>query len=330
MMSDLLNIDMSTLKGGFAIQDPEITANLSDFLSQYDWKSFLKNDGKLLDTQEEYKHTFRNWIKNSKLNKIVGIDLFPHATITNGTSESFHMFMMRHNYRNFKFYGGDFIMHKITSNIMNLDWAWVDTVGDIQRNDAVIISCPFSNTVMIHDFMDELLERCDYLKVPVLIDFAYFGTTNDVIQSVEYRCVEEITFSLGKTFPIIGARPGIRFQKKEIDDAVLFSNQHGIVNNFACLIGTHAMSKFDADYINQKYRDKTHIIACALDAMTTTSVLFLTSTDSKYKDYCRYNGSDVARFCISDLLLYDDDTLHRWKDAELSRRNNSDNFSKKG
>jgi len=47
MMNSLLNIDLSELKGGFAIQDPEITNKLSNFLSHYDWSSFLKNDGKL-------------------------------------------------------------------------------------------------------------------------------------------------------------------------------------------------------------------------------------------------------------------------------------------
>jgi hypothetical protein len=320
MMNSLLNIDLSELKGGFAIQDPEITNKLSNFLSQYDWSSFLKNDGKLPDIQTEYKDTFRSWIKNSKLNYIAGIDRFPHATITNGTSEAFHMFMMRHNYRNFKFLGGDFIMHKITSNIMNIDWAWIDTVHDIYHNDAVIISCPFSNTVTIHDDMSRLLEHCDSLKVPVLIDFAYFGTTSNLIQSVEYHCIEEITFSLGKTFPIIGARPGIRFQKKEIDDAVLFSNQNGIVNNFACLVGTHAMKSFSADYIAQKYETKADMIACALDARTTKSVLFVTSNDDKYAEFRRYHKHDTARFCISNILLHDIDTLDTWRTARNRER----------
>ena len=298
------NISIEDVKGGFAIQDQVITENLSLFLQNADWHSFLKNDGKLDNLHNSYKHNFKSWIQSSKLNNIRGLDNFPHITITNGTSEAFSMFMMRHCNRHFKFFIGDFIMHKVSSNIMNADWSWFTMCSELKHYDAVIISCPFSNTGCKHEEMEAILSTCNRLNIPVLIDLAYFGTTSNLDITLNYNCVEEVTFSLGKTFPIIGARAGIRFQKTEIDDAINFANQSGIVNNFACLLGNHALSEFSPDYIWKKYASIAEKIADMLSAGTTQSAIFLTSTDEKWSTLRRAPENDErARLCISNILL---------------------------
>ena len=51
------------------------------------------------------------------------------------------MFMQRHPNRNFKFFKGDFMMHKVASNIMNPKWEWIYNYGQIRKEDAVIVSC---------------------------------------------------------------------------------------------------------------------------------------------------------------------------------------------
>ena len=56
------------------------------------------------------------------------------------------------------------------------------------------------------------------------INMAYFGMCYGIQCKFRLSCVEEVTFSLGKTFPIIGARAGMRLQRVEFDDAVLFAN----------------------------------------------------------------------------------------------------------
>ena len=82
--------------------------------------------------------------------------------------------------------------------------------------------------------MEELLNICDSWNVPVLIDMAYFGMCHDIEIDLSHKCIEEVTFSLGKTFPIIGARAGMRLQKTDVDDPVLFANQQK--NNFCLFV----------------------------------------------------------------------------------------------
>ena len=249
------------LNGGYAIQDKDITWELRDFCeSTYEWRDFFAADG-VTDHREKFIEMFGRWIRSSQLNTIDGLDAFPHVTQTNGTSEAFSMFMQRHSKRNFKFYKGDFMMHKVASNNLNAKWDWIYNYGQVKEGDAVIISCSFSDTGRVKEDMNELLDWCTHNNVPVLIDMAYFGMCYGISINIDKPCVEEVTFSLGKTFPIIGARAGIRLQRKEIDDAVLFANQHGIVNNFGAMIGEFAMSAWGPDYIPNKYM-KAHMVVC--------------------------------------------------------------------
>ena len=304
------NVQAHELKGGFAIQDSEITAQLSTYLSNYNWTPFLKNDGRLDDVREEYISTFRTWIHSSTNNKI-NLGPFSHATITNGTSEAFQMFMQRHNHRTFKFREGELIMHKITANNMNLDWAFLND-DEFAPHDAFIASVPYSNLCDISSVnrLKTLLVHCNKMKIPVLLDLAYFGTVSDIeldLSDPLFSCVEDVVFSLGKTFPLIGSRPGIRFQRRVTDDAVYFGNQHGIVNNFACVAGTHAMKSFDADYIYNKYIGVANTVARSLNAENTASIIFASSLDTRYESIQRV-PYEKTRLCISNFItrIYND------------------------
>jgi len=297
------------LNGGYAIQDKAITWELRDFcMSTYEWQEFFAADG-VTDHREKFIERFGRWIRSSELNTIDGLDAFSHVTQTNGTSEAFSMFMQRHSNRNFKFYKGDFMMHKVASNNLNAKWEWIFNYGQVKENDAVIISCPFSDTGSIKEDMDQLLEWCSSLQVPVLIDMAYFGMCYGLNINVDQPCVEEVTFSLGKTFPLIGARAGIRFQKEEIDDPVLFTNQHGIVNNFAAMVGQFALEIAGPDYIVDKYK-QTQIEFCKLtNTQPSSTVLFGLGGDD-WKEYNR--GSITNRLSFHNFLnkgILDDSTI---------------------
>lgn len=288
------------LNGAYAIQDKFITNELKEFAtSTYEWRDFFVADGKT-DHSKRFLTSFKYWVRKSNNNNIIGIDQFPYATQTNGTSEAFTMFMMRHNKRKFKFFKGDFMMHKIASNVMGVDWEWIKDTSSLSKGDAVIISCPFSDTGDKHEHHDTLIQICNQLEIPVLVDMAYFGMCSGININLDQPCIEEVTFSLGKTFPLIGARAGIRFQKEEIDDPVLFANQHGIVNNFAAMMGQFAMEVAGPDYIADKYKTAQINVCRKLDLKPTNCILFALSNKLSDKTYNR--GNDLTRLCISKLI----------------------------
>lgn len=298
---DVSHITAEDVKGGYAIQDPYITAELVDYMKSTIWNNFFVSNG-VHSIQQEYKDTFRKWASSSQLNTIKGLDNFNHSTITNGTSEAFQMFYMRHNNRRFKFVKGDFMMHKVASNIMDLDWEWLTDCTSIEYGDALIISCPFSDTASKHLNLEDMLDKCNRHQVPVLLDMAYFGTcVNLNIDLDQWPCIEDVTFSLGKSFPIIGARAGIRFQRLETDDPVLFANQNGIVNNLACKIGNHLMLNFSADYIPYKYYDSYYALCVHNDFEISNCVIFAKSDEEKFQSINR--GNQKTRLCVSKYVL---------------------------
>jgi len=302
-------VPLETLQGGYAIQDPVVTKALQSYVEERNsWADFFVANGKH-SIQDEYKETFLNWIRSSQLNNIRGLDNFGWTTITNGTSEAFQMFMMRHNNRRFKFVKGDFIIHKVASNVMELDWEWLREPSDLDPGDAVIISLPFSDTGSPHNELHAILESACNNDVPVLIDMAYFGMCVNLDVDLNYRCIEEVTFSLGKTFPIIGARAGIRLQRQNVDDPVLFANQNGIVNNFACKIGNFCMLNYSPDYIPLKYYDAYYSLCVHNDIQITNCVVFGLSANQKYSEINR--GNKQTRLCLSKYVLENYEQLEK-------------------
>lgn len=295
----LADVDVTEFKGGYALQDVEITQRLKDY-SREGFRDIFIADGKH-GIQEEYKTVFRDWIGSTKLNTVHGLDLYRHASITNGTSEAFQMFMMRHNNRRFKIAKGDFMMHKIACNTMDLDWEWLSHDNALEPGDALIISCPFSDTGGMHQHFTDYMLEATKMNIPVLVDMAYFGMCVNINIDLSHKCIEEVTFSLGKTFPIIGARAGIRFQREEIDDPVIFANQNGIVNNFACKLGVFCMTNWSPDYIPFKYYDSYYALCIKNNLRITNCVLFATSENVKYKSINR--GNPNTRLCVSKFLL---------------------------
>jgi|TARA_A100001011_G_C14321837_1_gene851166 hypothetical protein len=289
--------DIDIYRGGRALQLKDITSELEDFaMSTHMWEGFFKADGNL-GMHNVFCSEYLDWIQSNKRNDILGIDHFHHISMTAGTSEAFQMFMMRHNNRKFKFFKGDFMMHKVASNVMVNDWSWIYDAGEVTADSAVIISCPFSDFGAEHPQMEELLNICDMWKVPVLIDMAYFGMCHDIEIDLSHKCIEEVTFSLGKTFPIIGARAGIRLQKNEVDDAVTFANQHGIVNNFGALFGLTCIESWDSDYIVRECKDIQLQVCDSLNVNPSKCIIFATSDNEEWSELNR--GNTTSRLCIS-------------------------------
>ena len=305
-MKNNIGLDLiESYRGGHALQDPDITWELEDFaISTGLWKGFFKADGDI-KMHNVFCSEYLDWIQSNKRNDILGFSHFHHISMTNGTSEAKQMFMMRHNNRKFKFFKGDFMMHKVASNSMHNDWSWIHNADEVTADSAVIISCPFSDFGSEHPQMQKLLNICDSWDIPVLIDMAYFGMCHNIEIDLSHKCIEEVTFSLGKTFPIIGARAGIRLHKTEVDDAVSFANQHGIVNNFGAMIGLTCIESWDSDYIVRTYKDRQLQVCDTLGVDATKCIIFATSKKKVWAPLNR--GNESSRLCIAkDIIAHND------------------------
>ena len=181
------------------------------FVTNYSKKnntSFMiyeKNGQKMLDlnninlNSKQFNTYYFQWIQKSKLNKLRGIKKFKHVAFVHGTSQSFDFFYAENKSKRFRCFKGDFFYHVISWKRNNSKFAYLDD-GKIKKNDAVVISIPFSDNGYIHNMTNDILEQCDKLGVPVLIDLAYYNLVRELNFNINRPCISTITFSLSKGY----------------------------------------------------------------------------------------------------------------------------------
>ena len=102
-----------------------------------------------------------DWISKSK-NEITNLDRFKSKQFVHGTSQFDFFYLSNHNSR-MRTLKGDFMYHQLSWR-HNLDWKYIED-GDIEKNDGVIFSLPFSDSGDVHPLTNDILDRCDELKV---------------------------------------------------------------------------------------------------------------------------------------------------------------------
>lgn len=257
--------------GSFAIMDLQTTGVLPN-LHKVDPKTFCE--------------TYLAWIKSTTLNTITGIEHFPYATYSNGTTEAFDKFYIKNRNRRFRCFKGEYMYHQVTWRNNWPDWKFIED-APLDSNDAVIISLPFSDTGNEHWQMRSVLVECTKLKIPVLVDCVYFGTCSNIDFNFNFDCITDITFSLSKAFPIAYARVGMRLTREDDDDSLLMMHKIGYTNQIGAGLGVLLMAEFSPDYIVNKYKKQQLELCTNLGIKPSNTVLFGVDENNRYPEYNR-------------------------------------------
>jgi hypothetical protein len=251
-----------------------------------------------VDLSSEFCDEYKQWITQTKLNTIQGLDQFPFACYSNGTTEAFDKFYMKHNSRRFRCFRGEYVYHRLVWRNNWTNWMWLDDEC-LDSNDAVVISLPFSDTGTKHKLHEALLDQCDEKGIPVLVDCAYFGICSNIDFNFNHKCITEITFSLSKVFPVAHARIGVRLSREDNDDPLFVVNKMKYINRLGPQLGLELLSKFDTDFIFNKYRKKQLELCEQYQVVPSDTVLFGIG-DNNWQEYNR--GTDTNRLSFNRIL----------------------------
>jgi hypothetical protein len=240
----------------------------------------------------DYYAIYRNWIDSSKNNIVIGLDNFTQCDYINGTTQAFDHFYIKHRDKKFKFLAGEYKYHKFVNND-----SIIHSSIDLDRGDALIISLPFGATATTYMY-DSILTACENLNIPVLVDCAYFGICNNIHFNLCYTCIEQVAFSLSRTFPVGNLRIGIRFSKNEMD-GIHLDNVDNCVNKVGAYVGKKLMNTFSPDFIYNKYKDKQAEICSDLGLIHTSFVIFALGG----KDFEYLSRDGFYRLCLSEELV---------------------------
>lgn len=237
---------------------------------------------------------YQKWIQSTNNNSVKGIEQYPYACYSNGTTETFDKFYAKHSTRRFRFFKGEFVYHKLSCRNNKFDWTYLED-DKLFSNDAVIISLPFSDTGNKHEQLNFILHNCTILGIPVLLDCAYFGVCGNINFDLTHECIKEVTFSLSKSLRTANLRIGMRLTREDDDDPLFVTNKINYVNKVSAQIGINLLDNFGPDYIFDKYRQRQLDYCDILDVKPSNCVLFGIG-DERWNDYNRDRETNRLSF----------------------------------
>jgi hypothetical protein len=267
----------SIFSSGNAIKDQEVI----DFVQTINCTKYLKDPWIV----SRFEDQFPNWIKAGNRYQLQNFDLFKFANFSQGTQESFLNFYIMNKDRRLRVFKGDYWWHMEIWTRAGFNWAYLED-DDIRAGDACICSYPFALTGEKNSKFDWLLDECDRVGAKCLVDFIYLPNSNNVVDiDLARPCIEEITFSLSKTFPVQTAKLAIRLLKTKPYDPMQMSNDENIGNRISAGMALELINKFPVDYMVSKYSSAQDYWCNKLGLEKTNVVHFALGPD--YTNYGR-------------------------------------------
>lgn len=276
--------------GAEAVVDPAAQTEINSLIIKCASQNALYNPS----IQQEFVESYRDWIQLS--NFVFGLEQFPIGAYSNGTTETFDKFYLKHHNRRFRCFKGEYMYQMACGKNYCPSWKFLDD-DQVRENDAVVISYPFSDTGNEHPEMLSILDQCYVLGVPVLIDCAFFGLTGKMVIDITHPAITTVTFSLSKFLPVANLRIGVRFTRHDDDDTLLISQKHGYINRLGAGVGLEIFRNYTPDYNYKKYRILQKKFCNELNLKPSHCVIFGIDTIGKYSEYNR--GSESNRLCFS-------------------------------
>ena len=295
---------MMPYAGAWSVHDP-ILRDHRDFVQGL-WN---ERDWDFTELKHNYFKLYKQWMFEPHP-RIQGIDWYSEPCFTQGTTESFNLFYIRHSDKRLRIARGEYFYHNMIGKLYDKPFAFLDEDDDLREGDAVVLSVPFSDTGNMPNRLtrgcyfqnkvdlETLLTRCDYNGIPVMLDLAYLNLAKDLSFDLRHECIEYITSSLSKVFPLELSRVGIRFQKSSFEDQLNIMNEDKLnyINMHSLYLGYHMMKEWKADWLYTKYRDKQIQLCEELEVEPSSCVIFGIDNDNKYPQYNRGGRTNRLRF----------------------------------
>ena len=256
--------------------------------------NFIKNLAIKEGDRKKFLIEYKDWIQEGK--KFSGLENYKHIDFSAGTTETFMNFYLGHLDKRLRLLKGEYFFHWLVArnyfnNVLVLDH------NDITKGDVVVMSCPFSGTGNIPENFYSILDKCETLQVPVMLDMAYINISNIQELNLEYKCIEVICTSLSKVFPVEHNRIGIRLRQNFYDDSLFAYNDNNYVNLQSIHIGHELIKKFKNNWLYDKYKKMQSDECKKLGLDISSCVIFGLDKNDKYPEYKR--GNKVNRLCFS-------------------------------
>lgn len=233
----------------------------------------------------EFKQIATPWLVSHGTNRVTGLDQFC-VNFSAGTTQAFDHFYLSHRHRRFRCLVGEYFYHVRSWISHEFSWSWITDVDSLQPGDAMVVSVPFCDTGSAPQQLEELLEQCDLMDIPVLLDCCYWGISSGINLNLDHPCIDTVTFGLSKSFPVAGLRIGMRYVRPGHSDGQQIYDRINYNNQVSARVGVGIMQQFACDHTVNQYIRQQQEICEYLDITASQSVLFAVG-DASWNQYNR-------------------------------------------
>jgi hypothetical protein len=277
--------------GSLAPRTPEIV----DAIDSYKIK-----DAKLPLKVEQSRKKIEDWINSSKRVDIKNFSKMNYFNYSGGIIPSLDSFASRAErlYLPNKAY---YFYRYFENNSHKLKDVFKD---DIQPDSHVLFELP-----TLYYPNEEILEKIKEAKqknCTIALDLTWLPISVDNIE-IDLDLVDELYFSMNKTWPVDDIRPAWRWSKQKIKDASSFEMEITIYPKIPANLFMHLLEMFPFDFVYDRYEKQVESLRSQFD-LEQSPVLWFTKHESvKHYDNPIFPGYYMDEFvCLRKLLDFKD------------------------
>jgi hypothetical protein len=213
----------------------------------------------------DFKIECEEWLLNSAVNKLTGLDKFERKDICIGCTQFIDAIYMNGLVQVLR---TDYKYHERLQQCIFKD------VGSLIPNIPLIIAMPFPSTGAVHTDMAEILNECLLKNIPVHIDGAWITCCKDIVFDFFHPAIHSVGISLSKGLGLGWNRIGLRWSRQFKQDSITIMNDFHMNNRVLVMIGLHFLRNVPSDYLWKTYSSHYYKI-CADFNLTPTHSIYL-------------------------------------------------------
>jgi hypothetical protein len=219
-----------------------------------------------------------NWINQSARINILNFDQHKHFSYSNGVLESVTSLMQ----------GCKKLWMPSKTHFFNLEML---EDKDIDVKDVFNDEITEGSTLFFelpspwydNDSIDKKIREAKTKNCKVALDLTWLPMSNETID-IDLSKVDEIYFSMTKTWPLIDFRPAWRWSKEKVNDFQSIGSHYGYYTRAPASLFMQLIEEYSFDYVFDKHVTSAQEINKTFNMLPTNVLWFSTHKDVKHDD----------------------------------------------
>ena len=206
------------------------------------------------------------WLNSSEINKIIGLDKFPHHDVIIGVTHALDDLHITH-YDSLVILEKEYAYYKRMRPDIK-----IRNLSNLASGDVLVMAIPFAHFGDLHPDTNQILNRCSELNIPVHVDAAWYGCMRDFNFDYSHPAIQSVSFSLSKGLGLGSHRAGIRYSRERWPGPVTIINDFNMGLVSPLWYGINFMREFPVDFLQKKYGEAYEIVCEKLNLRKTKAI----------------------------------------------------------